>query len=105
MPDVLTQKSYIQYQKLSRYNNFPTYFHTRDKKYVYGLTAQLNAETPYTNHTVIRNDTPDTLALQYYNNPTLYWVICDFNQIIDPYEPLEMGSLIKIPSLSTIEFE
>ena len=101
---ILTDKSYREYSKLSRYSPFPYYYHTVDDKYIYGTTAYLKDTTLYTSHTVKRGDTLDSLALDYYNNPTLYWIICSFNRIRDPFISLEEGSTIKIPSISNIEF-
>lgn len=98
-------KTYKTYTKLSRYNNFPYFYNILDNKYIYGTTAYLKDTTPYTIHTVQQNDTLDTLALFYYNNPTYFWIIADFNRILDPYESLKIGSQIKIPSFSNIEFE
>lgn len=103
--DILTDKTYKQYSKLSRYSPFPYYYHTVDEKYIYGTTAYLKDTTLYTLHTVKRGDTFDSLALDYYNNPTLYWIICSFNRIQDPFTSLEEGSKIKIPSISNIEFD
>ena len=102
--DVLTDKSYKPYLRLSRYNNFPYYFHTVDKKYIYGTTSQLKDTTKHVIHVVKRNDTYDSLALYYYGNPTYYWIICDFNQIQDPITPPEIGIELKIPTFSDIEF-
>lgn len=103
--DVLTNKSYKNYSKLSRYSNFPYYYHTLDKKYIYGKTAYLKDDTLYSIHIVQPRDTFDSLALYYYNNPTLYWIICDFNRVADPYTPLKVGQELKIPSISNIEFK
>ena len=103
--DVLKNKSYKDYSKLSRYAGFPYYYHSIDDKYIYGKTAWLNDETPYTSYRVKPRDTWDSLALEFYNNPTLYWVICSFNRVADPYTTPEVGSYIKIPSISSIEFE
>lgn len=102
--DVLTEKTYKDYSKLSRYSPFPYYYHTIDDKYIYGTTAYLKNTTLYTSHTVVKGDTLDSLALEYYNNPTLYWVICSYNRIRDPFIQLKEGSIIKIPSISNIEF-
>ena len=102
--DVLTDKTYRIYTRLSRYNNFPYYYQTVDNKYVYGVTANLKDTTPYTIHTVAQNDTFDSLALKYYNNPTYFWVIADFNRYNDPYTKLEVGTQLKIPSFSDIVF-
>lgn len=102
--DVLVDKSYKDYLRLSRYNNFPYYYHLEDKKFVYGTTSQLNDTTSHIIHVVKRNDTYDSLALYYYGNPTYYWIICDFNHIQDPFEKPEIGTQLKIPTFSEIEF-
>lgn len=103
--EILTDKTYRDYAKLSRYSPFPYYYHTVDDKYIYGTTAYLKDTTSYRMHTVQRGDTFDSLALDYYNNPTLYWIICSFNRIQDPFSSLVEGTQIKIPSISTIEFD
>ena len=98
-------KAYKAYDKLSRYNNFPYYYNVLDNKYIYGITAYLKDTTPYTIHIVKQDDTLDSLALEYYNNPTYFWIIADFNRINDPYITLKVGTRIKIPAFSNIEFE
>jgi len=103
--DVLTNKAYKTHSKISRYTPFPYYYHTIDNKYVYGKTAYLKDTTIYTAHTVKQGDTFDSLALDYYNNPTLYWIICSFNRIQDPFQNLKVGSVIKIPAIANIEFD
>lgn len=105
MPDILTNKSFKSYDYLSRYSSFPYYYNTEDKKYVYGTTAQLSQDTTYTLHKVKQIDTLDSLALEYYNNPTFFWVICDFNQIQDPYIKLEVGTELKIPTLNAVNYK
>lgn len=103
--DILIDKSYKDYTYTSRYSPFPYYYHTKDNKYIYGVTAYLDDTTIYKMHTVKQGDTIDGLALYYYNNPTLFWVICSFNHIRNPYTTLKIGSKIKIPSLSSIVFD
>ena len=102
--DVLTDKTYRVYTRLSRYNNFPYYYHKLDNKYIYGVTSNLRDNTPYVIHIVKQNDTFDSLALNYYNNPTYFWVIADFNRYNDPYEKPEVGMKLKIPAFSDIAF-
>lgn len=104
MPDVLKNKSYRQYDHISRYSIFPYYYHTIDNKYIYGTTKYLNNETAYTMHKVVLNDTYDSLALQYYNNPTLYWIICSYNHVQDPFIPPKEGINLKIPVFSSISY-
>lgn len=103
--DVLINKTYKKYDRVSRYGNFPYYYNVLDDKYVYGTTAYLDDSTPYTLHKVTPNDTLDTLALDYYGNPTFFWVIADFNRIQDPCESLEKFEYIKIPSFSNLVFK
>lgn len=102
--DVLTNKRYKSYDKLSRYTTFPTYYHTLDDKYVYGVTNQLDDSTRYSSYIVKRNDTWDKISLDAYNNPVYYWIICDFNRIQDPFEEPKEGTKIMIPVLSTVKF-
>lgn len=104
MPDVLTDKQYKEYNKISRYSGIPYYYNTKDNKYVYGMGTNLNDTTPYKIHRVKEEDTLDSISLYYYNNPTYFWIIADFNRIQDPYIKLKVGMQLKIPTFSSIEF-
>ena len=101
----LINKSYKEYSYTSRYSVFPYYYHTEDDRYVSGLTSYLDDSTIYSLHVVRQGDTLDNLALKYYNNPTLYWIICSFNHIQDPYIKLYEGQTLKIPSISNIQYD
>ena len=102
--EVLKDKTYKKYNRLSRYLNFPYYYNTLDDKYIGGTTKYLADDTPYTLRQIKRDDTYDSLALEYYNNPTYYWIICNFNRIADPFETPKVNSILKIPVISNIEF-
>lgn len=103
---ILTKKDYRSYPRVSRYSVFPYYFNRIDERYVYGITAHLkDSDTKYVIHKVVDGDTLDTLALYYYNNPTYFWIIADFNRIQDPYKDLEQGTLLKIPTFSNIQYD
>ena len=102
--NVLINKSYKDYDYISRYASFPYYYNIRDKKYIYGFTSQLNKDVNYTLHKVKPTETLDTISLDYYNNPTYYWVLAYFNNIQDAFEPLIEGQEIKIPTLSELTF-
>ena len=104
--DVLKNKTYKTYNYLSRYTAFPYYYNTLDSKYIYGLTKQLNKNTIYVAHKVTQKDTLDSLANYYYGRPDLYWVIANFNNINDCFIKLYGNyTIIKVPSLSSIEYE
>jgi hypothetical protein len=103
--DVLKNKSYKQYETMSRYSPFPYYYHSLDDRFTYGMDAYLKDDTPYQTYYVQRGDTLDSIALKFYNSPTKYWIICSFNRIRNPYITLVEGQAIKVPSISSIEFK
>ena len=103
--DVLKDKEYKSYDYTSRYSSVPYYYNTLDQKYIYGIGAQMIKNNNYVAHKVLPTDTLDTLSLKYYGNPTFYWVIAYFNDIMDCYEPLiNKYDILKIPNISGIGF-
>lgn len=104
MDSVLSNKQYRKYTGISRYSYFPIYYHNIDEKWVGGTTKYLRDDTPYNYYITQDGDTFDNIALYFYNNPTLYWVICSFNNIQNPFLNLEAGTTLKIPVLSTISY-
>lgn len=102
--EVLTDKKYREYSGISRYSAFPIYYNNNDKKWVGATTSYLRDDTPYNSYRVEAGDTYDNLALRFYNNPTLYWAICSFNKVQDPFKDPEVGVILRIPVLSTISF-
>lgn len=105
MADILTDKQFREYNKISRYSGVPYYYNKTDNKYMYGTGKNLKTDTPFKIHTVKEGDSLDSLALYYYNNPTYFWIVADFNRIQDPYISLEVGQKLKIPTFSFIDFE
>lgn len=103
--DDFTNKNYETYDYLSRYTGVPYYFDTKNKREIYGIGYNMKKVTDWVAHTVKQGDTLDSLALNYYNNPTFWWVIAYFNDIQDPFINLTSRfEIIKIPSISGIEF-
>lgn len=102
--EILTNKKYRTYEGISRYSAFPIYYHNTDKKWVGGTTQYLRDDTSFSYYRTQVGDTWDNLALYYYNNPTLYWVICSFNHVQNPFKEPEEGTLLKIPTLSNIQY-
>lgn len=103
--EVLQDKTYKNYDYTSRYAGFPYYYQTQDKKYIYGTTANLKDSLVYTLYEVQYGDTYDSIALDFYNTPLYFWVICDFNRIQDPFDEPTPGTYLKIPSISNLSFE
>ena len=103
--DALKDKTYKEYNYISRYTSFPYYYNTLDKKYMQGLTGQLDDTITFVLHKVEKGETLDSIALDNYSNSTYFWVIADFNHIIDPYKKLEEGTMLKLPTLGSIKFK
>ena len=103
--DVLVNKQYKSYDKFSRYAPLPYYYNIVDNKYVYGTYHQLRDDTNYQLYVTQKNDTYDSISLKFYNNPTYYWVIADFNRIEDPFISPTEGTQLKIPAFSNLTFE
>ncbi len=53
-------------------------------------------------HVVQDGDRIDLLAYRYLGDPTHWWVICDYNDILFPLD-LELGIVLRIPSLEHLE--
>lgn len=103
--DALKDKKYKQYDYVSKYASFPYYYNTLDGKYIYGLTSNIDKSISYVSHIVRQGDTLDSLALTYYGRPDYYWIIADFNNILDPYTVLcEKFDTIKIPTFSSVKY-
>lgn len=101
----LIDRAVKDYNYTSRYGIFPYYYHKEDDKYTYGITSWLNLDSECLRHDVEDTDTLDGLALKYYGRPDLFWVIADFNRIIDPYINLyDNFNFIYIPTLSGIRY-
>ena len=103
--DVLSEKYYVQCDKLSRYSDIPAYYHKVDNKYMYGISKNLDQSTPYDTYKIKQGDTFDTLALKFYNDPSYYWILADYNRVNDPFAKLKVDTYIRIPVLSSINFE
>lgn len=105
--DVLKDKNYESFDYTCRYANVPYYYNTLDDKYIFGIGTQMQKkDIQYVAHKVDEADTLESLALKYYNNPTLFWVIAYFNDILDCYDPLiNRYKVINIPNISSIAFD
>lgn len=103
--DVLKNKQLKEYDYLSRYSPFYIAYNTKDKKYIYEVTNNLKDNTPFVVHKIQPYDTLDSLSLHYYGRPDYYWIIADFNRIQDPLAKITSLKSIKIPNISSIEYE
>lgn len=52
-------------------------------------------------HIVQAGDRIDLLAYRYLGDPTLWWIICDYNDVFFPLD-LEVGVVLRIPSVEHV---
>lgn len=102
--DILSNETYKQHNNLSRYAIVPIFYNKLDKRYQPGFPMRLEKQTSFVKHEIKSGDTLDSLALYYYGNPTYYWIIADFNDILDPFLPLIVGQIINIPTFQALTF-
>lgn len=91
-----------QYSYLSRYTSVPLMHDAKGNQY-HG-TVKWTEETTGSTYKVKVGDTLEKIALAYYGNPNFWWVVADANRILDPFEELEEGRVLKIISLNDIKF-
>lgn len=103
--DTLKNAEYIDYDYNSRYTHVPVYFDTLKNRQIYGIGMNLKQNTSVVSHKVTSRDTLHNLALKYYNNPTYWWIIANFNNIQDAFIRLvDRYSILQIPNITSIEF-
>lgn len=103
--DILKNKLYSSYNYINRYNDVPYYYNSVDDKLMSGIGSNIFKNVAYITHQLKETDTLDYLALKYYNDPTLWWIIAYFNDIQDAFETLwHFRRTVRIPNISGIEF-
>jgi hypothetical protein len=53
-------------------------------------------------HVWVQSDRLDLLAQKYYGDFRLWWIIAEFNDIIDFFQDIEVGTKLIIPSFSRV---
>lgn len=102
----LTNKRYNSYDYTCRYTGVPVFYDPETQGDLCGIGAQMSDKTAFVSHKVKPEDTLDSLALTYYNNPTYWWAIAYFNRISNPFIQLSKKfSILKIPAISSITFK
>lgn len=103
--DTLTNKAYANFDYISRYTDIPYYYDTLSNREIFGIGTNLKTNAEFVTHKVLGNDTLNSLALKYYNNPTFWWIIAYYNNIQDAFKPLsDKYDTLRIPNISSIEF-
>lgn len=81
-----------------------------DKKSYYNITKTIKfinvdqiSSSAYMIYQVLDNDTWTNLSFKFYNTYKLWWLICKFNNIQNPFLDLQVGTLIKIPNQKLVQ--
>lgn len=96
-----------KFSPTSRYKNTNIYEGPDgDYKYYYGIwnIPTIDEQPQDIYYTIQAGETRrlDRIAFLYYDNYNLWWVIAAANNIIDPFDELKVGQVIRIPYLPYI---
>ena len=66
-----------------------------------GISFKFDSMNPdmYYDYIVLEDDCWTNISYKNYNTPELWWLICKFNDVKNPFTELEAGKIIKIPSV------
>ncbi len=82
----------------SRYAGCVLYVDGADESIGVRSKIEVSSQPDDVFHVARAGDRMDLLAYKYLGDPTLWWVICDYNDIFFPLD-LELGTVLRIPSM------
>jgi len=69
----------------------------------YSVSEEIyNNESLFDYYTVKEDDWLDNISTQFYKTPYLWWIVAVFNNIINPYEELEEGKVLRVLKYNNI---
>ena len=85
---------------MSEYTPNSRYYHIKEDPYLV-QTDLIIFNTTFTETTVRSGEqnNPEIIAQRVYNNPHYWWVICQYNGIIDP-KNIPLGMKIRCPNIT-----
>jgi vacuolar-type H+-ATPase subunit C/Vma6 len=101
----------IEIKKLDKYN-FANLFHVAEcgENSYYNISRTMRfdnmdsiPESMYQTYEIHLGDTWTNISFKFFKTIKLWWLICKFNNIINPFAELIPGKFIKIPSESIVE--
>lgn len=84
---------------LGRYEGQPVYVDSNGNL-VSARYKRLDKNLPFNTMVTEAPTTLDILAMQYYGSPLLFWVIGDFNDMLDPTIEIGIGTTLKLPRIT-----
>ena len=50
----------------------------------------------YTKHVCLGTEWWDNISHEYYNTPNYWYILCELNDVVNPFESLYEGKLVKV---------
>jgi hypothetical protein len=94
--------------KRSNYENIFNVYTDENNRYFYNIlqTVVVPQNLPdgfYEEYNVTHGDTWPFISYKVYNNPNIWWIIVDTNNIINPTQLPEPGSTLKILKMEYVK--
>lgn len=93
------------FKRFTRYTNGLTYVNRSSQTFLI-LRPPLNLPSASSDvYVTISQDIanrPDLISQKAYGTPDLWWVIYEYNNIVDPLFDLQVGQIIKIPDKNRV---
>lgn len=92
----------IRLPTTSRLRMFPILKEWNDERFInvfrsYIIDSNIKDKDDYwLTYTVDTDDWWDNISSKHYDTPTLWWVICLLNDIVNPMEEIEEGQVVKV---------
>jgi len=103
------KKSKIDLKRTDMANMFSAYYNEDgDSVFYMGRTVEFGNLTQLNEKYVIKQvwkdeDTWYKLAYQFYSNSKLWWIIAKANEITNPFNEPDIGTLINIPTEAIVD--
>lgn len=72
-------------------------------KNIYFDNVEFLSSNEVSDYVILENDTWTNISYKFFNTYKLWWLICKFNNIKNPFDELIPGNIIKIPSREIID--
>lgn len=90
-------------KNFSRLNSYNVFRITETNQHFFNhfkfleITREVKDDNRYFDlYVALENDWWDNISHQYYGTPQYWYMLCDLNDVVNPYEDLEAGQKIKV---------
>lgn len=102
MRDTIKKLGVVEYTYMSRMAGLETYNNIQDNTMLLGTYLPIKQSDSYFLYTAQQGDTLDSIALKNYGTPIYWWIIADYNDMLDCTQPI-LGMTLKIPELTGVQ--